>query len=116
MLARYVRDRHVLSLHTAIAKMTSVPARALGLSDRGLLKRGMLADVVVFDAATITDVATFTDPHHYSTGVTHLVINGTLEIDGGALTGKRPGHDEAMDPKKNRAREHLAEWQRTKPS
>lgn len=91
VIARYVGEQHVLTLEQAIAKMTSVPARALGLSTRGQLRAGFAADVVVFDPATMRDVATFTDPHHYSEGVRHLFVNGVAVIRDGTLTGAKPG-------------------------
>ena len=69
MLGKYVRDEKLLTLEEAIRKMTSRPAARVGLRDRGLLRPGMAADVVVFDPATIHDVATFEDPNHYSVGV-----------------------------------------------
>ena len=91
MIAEYVDRRHVLSLEAAIERMTSRAARAFTLRDRGMLRAGMTADVVVFDRARLRDVATFTDPHHYATGVVHLYVNGTAVISNGALTGARPG-------------------------
>jgi N-acyl-D-aspartate/D-glutamate deacylase len=91
VIARYVNTRHVLSLESAIAKMTGAPARALGLRDRGVLRVGMAADIVVFDRARFVDKATFTDPHHYAEGVVDLFVNGTAVIRDGALTGQRPG-------------------------
>jgi N-acyl-D-amino-acid deacylase len=91
VLARYVRERGVLTLEEAIAKMTSVPARALGLVDRGILRDSAFADVVVFDAATVTDRGTFTAPHQYADGIVHLFVNGQAVIADRALTGLRPG-------------------------
>jgi N-acyl-D-amino-acid deacylase len=91
VLARYVRERSVLTLESAIHKMTGVPARSIGVPDRGQLRAGAFADLVVFDATTIADVATYADPHHYATGVRHLLINGTPVIANGALTRQRPG-------------------------
>ncbi|MBY0490770.1 MAG: D-aminoacylase [Gemmatimonadaceae bacterium] len=91
VIARYVGEQHVLTLEQAIAKMTSLPARSLGLDKRGLLRSGYAADVVVFDPATMRDVATFTDPHHYSEGVRHLFVNGVPVIRDGAITGEKPG-------------------------
>ncbi len=91
VLARYVRERHVLSLEDAIRKMTSVPATMIGLPDRGVLREGAFADVTIFDAAQIEDRATYTDPHHYAVGVVHLVINGQLVMRQSVLTGVRPG-------------------------
>jgi N-acyl-D-aspartate/D-glutamate deacylase len=91
VLARYVRERHLLSLESAIAKMTLAPARMLGLTDRGQLRVGAVADIVVFDREHIVDKATFTDPHHYAEGVVHLFVGGTAVLDSLKLTGQRPG-------------------------
>ena len=91
VIARYVGARHVLTLPAAIAKMTGVPARTLGLSDRGVLRAGMVADVVVFDLRRFADRATYTDPHHQSEGVVHLLVGGEMVIRDGGLTGARPG-------------------------
>jgi dihydroorotase/N-acyl-D-amino-acid deacylase len=91
VLGRYVRERKVLSLEDAIRKMTSFPAARLGFVDRGLLREGMAADVTIFNPATIVDQSLFTDPHHYSEGVRHVLVNGTPVIDQGAHTGARPG-------------------------
>ncbi len=91
MLSQYVSERGVLSFESAVAKMTGVPARTLGLRDRGLLRVGMVADIVVFDRARFRDRATFTDPHHYAEGVVDLFINGQAVILDGVMTGARPG-------------------------
>jgi N-acyl-D-aspartate/D-glutamate deacylase len=91
VLARYVRERGVLTLEEAVRKMTSLTAQRLGIPDRGVVRAGAFADLVVFDPARIRDVASYTDPHHYSVGVTHLLVNGELVIERGALTGKTPG-------------------------
>lgn len=91
VLARYVGERGVLSFESAIAKMSGIPARSLGLRDRGLLRVGMAADIVVLDRARFRDVATFTDPHHYAEGVVDLFVNGQAVILDGAMTGARPG-------------------------
>jgi N-acyl-D-amino-acid deacylase len=91
VLGRYVRERQILSLEEAVRKMTSFPAARLGLTDRGLLRDGLVADITVFDPATVTDRSTFTDPHHYSEGVRAVVVNGVLVMDRGAHTGARPG-------------------------
>jgi N-acyl-D-amino-acid deacylase len=91
VLGHYVRERRVVSLEEAVRKMTSFPAARLGLQDRGLLKAGLAADLTVFDAATVADRATFTDPHHYSVGVRYVVINGELTVKDGAHTGARGG-------------------------
>lgn len=91
VLARYVRELGVLSLEEAVKKMTSMPATWLGQTDRGRLAPGMLADVAVFDPDAIQDRATYADPHQYSSGIEHLLVNGVLVIRGGALTGEKPG-------------------------
>ena len=91
VLGRYVRERGILTLEEAVRKMTSFPAARLGLADWGVLKAGMMADVTVFDAATITDKATFNDPHHYSEGVRFVVVNGQLTFADGAHTGAKAG-------------------------
>jgi N-acyl-D-amino-acid deacylase len=92
VLARYVRERQVLTLDAAIHKMTGVPAAMLGITQRGLLREGNFADIVVFDADRITDVATYANPHHYSEGVVHLFVNGVAVLRSGAATGERPGY------------------------
>lgn len=91
VIAEYVEKRRVLTLEQAIERMTWRAARAFGLRDRGVLRAGARADIVVFDRATMRDVSTFTDPHHYATGVVHLFVNGTAVIDRGTVTGARPG-------------------------
>ena len=91
VIARYVGERKILSLESAIAKMTSMPARTFGLQDRGAIRVGMAADIVVFDRARFVDKATFTDPHHYAEGVVHLFVNGQAVIRDGEFTGARPG-------------------------
>lgn len=91
VLARYVRELKVITLEEAIKKMTSAPAQRIGQRERGLIRSGMYADVVVFDPEFIQDLATYTDPHRYSVGVVHLLVNGVPVIRNGALTGERPG-------------------------
>ena len=91
VLARYVRAQRVLSLEDAIARMTSLPARWLGIADRGTLVAGSAADVVIFDPATIGDRATYLAPHQYPEGVHHVIVNGTLVFTDGEMTGARPG-------------------------
>ena len=91
ILGRYVRERGVLSLEQAIRKMTSQPAQRAGLLERGILRPGLAADIVVFDAATIMDRATFQDPHQYSEGMKWVVVNGKIVLDEGELTRARPG-------------------------
>ena len=91
VLARYVRELNVLTLEQAIMKMTSMSADLYSLSDRGRLEAGRYADLVIFDADTIEDQATFTDPHRYPIGIDHVLVNGEFIIRRGALTGERPG-------------------------
>ena len=91
VLGRYVREHGLLRLEEAIRKMTSLPAQRVGLLDRGLLRPGMVADVVVFDADSIIDAATFEDPHQVSRGVRHVVVNGEIVLRNGAPTEARPG-------------------------
>lgn len=91
VLARYVRELEVLTLEQAVQKMTSMPARWLGRTDMGVIAEGMRADVAVFDPAVITDRATFTDPHQFSVGIEHLLVNGVPVILDGGLTGEKPG-------------------------
>jgi N-acyl-D-amino-acid deacylase len=86
-----VREERIVSLEEAIRRMTSLPARKLGLRDRGLLQPGHLADVVVFDPATIADTATFADPHRYPDGIRWVLVNGQPVIAAGQHTGARPG-------------------------
>ena len=91
ILGRYVRDDGVMTLETAVYKMTGFPAQRLGLGDRGLLEEGKAADIVVFDPETVIDRATFQDPHQYSVGIEHVLVNGTPVIDNGKHVGSRPG-------------------------
>lgn len=91
VLARYVRELGVLTLEEAIKKMTSMPADQYNQKERGRIIEGAFADLVVFNADTIKDEATYTDPHRYPTGIQHVIVNGRFVIKSGALTGERPG-------------------------
>jgi N-acyl-D-amino-acid deacylase len=91
VLGKYVREEKVLTLEEAIRKMTSLPAAQLRLTDRGLLKVGMAADVVVFDPERVIDRATFEDPHRYAEGIDIVMVNGEVVIDEGRHTGATPG-------------------------
>jgi dihydroorotase/N-acyl-D-amino-acid deacylase len=91
VLGRYVRERHTLTLEDAVHRMSGLPATRLKLYDRGLLRPGMKADVVVFDAATVADKAEYVRPHQYAVGFKDIVINGKVVIAGGELTAERPG-------------------------
>jgi dihydroorotase/N-acyl-D-amino-acid deacylase len=91
VIARYVREKNILTLEEAVRKMTSFPAQRVRLHDRGILRPGMKADVVVFDPATFADKATFENPHQYAVGVSYVLVNGVLILDGGTMTAARPG-------------------------
>jgi dihydroorotase/N-acyl-D-amino-acid deacylase len=91
ILGRYVREEHLLTLEEAIRKMTSKAADRVHLSDRGLLRPGMAADIAVFDPVTIRDVSTFEDPKHYAVGVRHVFVNGRRVVADGAITTERSG-------------------------
>ena len=91
ILAKYVREQKLLTLPEAIRKFSALPAQRMRLTDRGVLKHGMWADVVVFDADTIHDVATFDDPNRLSVGMDYVLVNGVPVIDGGKMTGALPG-------------------------
>jgi N-acyl-D-amino-acid deacylase len=89
--ARFVRDKHLLSVPEAVRKMTSLPATNLGIARRGLLRPGYFADIVVFDPATIQDHATFEKPRQLSTGVSHVFVNGVQVVRDGKHSGAKPG-------------------------
>ena len=91
VLGRYVRERKVLSLEAAIHRMTALPARRVGLHDRGTIAPGMRADLVAFDPDTVADRATFERPHQYPVGIPHVWVNGVPVIREGEHTGARPG-------------------------
>jgi N-acyl-D-amino-acid deacylase len=91
LLGRYVRDEQLIPLEEAIARLTSIPARNLGLPGRGELREGFLADIVVFDPDAITAHATFEHPRQYATGVHHVFVNGTQVLRDGEHTGATPG-------------------------
>ncbi len=91
ILGRYVREEKLLTLEEAVRKMTSLPASRMGLADRGILKAGMAADVVLFDPATVSERSTYHDPLHYSAGLPFVMVNGELVVDGGRITAARAG-------------------------
>ncbi|HZM85504.1 MAG TPA: D-aminoacylase [Blastocatellia bacterium] len=91
ILGRYVRDERILSLEDAIRKMTSLAANRVNLIDRGLLKQGYFADVVVFDPRQVGDVATFEDPNRLSTGMRYVIVNGAMVVFAGKQTNALPG-------------------------
>jgi N-acyl-D-amino-acid deacylase len=91
VLGRYVREEKVLSLEEAVKKMTSVTAERFSLTDRGVVRQGTYADLVLFDANTVADRATFTDPHQYPDGIPYVIVNGEIVINEGEHTGALPG-------------------------
>ncbi len=91
ILGRYVREYKLLRLEEAVRKMTSLPAVRLGLQDRGILREGMRADLVMFDADTVVDNATFTAPHQYPSGIDYVLVNGQVVVEKGKHNGERPG-------------------------
>ena len=91
LLGHYAVHLGILSVEAAVAKMTSAPARRIGLADRGEVAPGMAADLVVFDAATVRDQATFERPAQPPTGVSHVIVNGVRAVVDGELTGARAG-------------------------
>jgi N-acyl-D-amino-acid deacylase len=91
VLGYYAREKRLFELPEAVRKMTSMPADQVGLRDRGRIGRGRKADLVLFDAARVTDPATFTDPHRYAVGIPHVLVNGVAVVQAGEHTGARPG-------------------------
>jgi dihydroorotase/N-acyl-D-amino-acid deacylase len=91
ILRKYVREEKKLTLEDAIRKFSSLPAQRMRLTERGVLKAGMWADIVVFDPATIKDVATFANPNQLSDGMEYVLVNGVLVIDERKMTGNLPG-------------------------
>lgn len=91
VLGRYARDERVLTLEDAVRKMTALTAAHLRLRDRGRVAVGAIADLVVLDPRTVSDTATFEDPHRYPVGIEHVVVNGALALESGETTGERAG-------------------------
>jgi N-acyl-D-aspartate/D-glutamate deacylase len=91
VLGVYVREKNVLTLPDAVRKMTALPAGITGLSDRGLLRPGMAADITLFDPQTVKDKATFENPLQYPVGIPYVIVNGVVVIDQGRHTGAKPG-------------------------
>jgi N-acyl-D-amino-acid deacylase len=91
ILRKYVREEHALTLEDAIRKFSALPAQRMRFTDRGVLKEGMWADVVIFDPATIRDLATFEQPNQLSRGMEYVLVNGVPVIAGGKMTGALPG-------------------------
>ncbi len=91
ILGHYVRDEHLFSLEEAVRKMTSLAASRAHVTDRGVLRKGMRADVVVFNPQTIRDVSTYEDPHHFSEGISNVIVNGVPVLHDGRMTGRLGG-------------------------
>jgi N-acyl-D-amino-acid deacylase len=91
VLGKYVREEKIISLEEAIRRMTSLPAQKFQLKDRGLIKEGMAADVVIFDEKEVQDMATFEDPHQYTKGFKYVIVNGKMVVENGNHTGVRSG-------------------------
>jgi len=91
ILRKYVREEHKLTLEDAIRKFSALPAQRMRLTDRGVLKAGMWADVVIFDPATVRDLATFDNPNQLSQGMDYVLVNGVSVISAGKMTGSKPG-------------------------
>ncbi|HEX3274310.1 MAG TPA: amidohydrolase family protein, partial [Gemmatimonadales bacterium] len=91
ILRKYVREERLLTLEDAVRKFSSLPAQRMRLADRGVLKAGMWADVVIFDPATVRDRATFAQPNQLSEGMQWVLVNGVPVIEDGRATGRLPG-------------------------
>jgi len=91
ILRKYVREEHKLSLEDAIRKFSALPAQRMRLTDRGVLKKGMWADIVIFDPATIRDKATFENPNQLSEGIQYVLVNGVSVVENGKQTNALPG-------------------------
>lgn len=91
VLGRYVRELKIISLEDAIRKMTSLPAQTFGFRNRGMIREGFAADIVIFDENTISDRATFDQPHQYPVGISYVLVNGQLVVANDKMTDARPG-------------------------
>jgi len=91
VLSKYVRDEKVISLEEAVRRMTSLPAQKFGLKDRGLLREGYAADIVIFDENNVQDLSTFAQPHAYSRGFIYVIVNGQLVVENEHHLGTRSG-------------------------
>jgi N-acyl-D-amino-acid deacylase len=91
VLGKYVRDEKVITLEDAVRRMTSLPAQKFGLTDRGLLREGFAADIIVFDEKEVADLSTYAAPHAYSKGFTHVIVNGKVVVEDGKHLGTRSG-------------------------
>ena len=96
-ISKYVLEDQIITMEHAIRAATSLPAKMLGLANRGMIKKGFAADLVIFDPNTLQDKATFTDPHHYSEGIVFLFVNGEPAIEQGEYNGKLAGKSLRMN-------------------
>ena len=87
ILGRYVREKGVLGLEEAIRKMTSLPAQRFSISDRGLIRTGMYADITIFESENVIDKATYAEPHQFPEGIRYVIINGEVAVDNGRFNG-----------------------------
>ena len=90
-IQKYVNEKNLVSIQEAVRKMTSMPAQRLGLTNRGQLTTGYAADLVIMDLPNVEETATFTDPHQYPKGISHVIVNGEIVIQDEKFTGKTPG-------------------------
>jgi N-acyl-D-amino-acid deacylase len=91
VLGEFVRDQRLMGLEEAVRKITSAPAARLGISDRGLLRDGMRADITVFVPAAVASTATYEAPRSFPVGIPYVIVNGVVVVDDGAHTGALPG-------------------------
>jgi N-acyl-D-amino-acid deacylase len=91
VLGTYVRGLGLVTLEDAVRKMTSLPAQTFGFRDRGLVREGMVADLVIFDEALVADPSTFESPHQYAAGFQYVIVGGQAVLDEGGITKARPG-------------------------
>jgi len=96
ILGQLVRDEKIMPMEQAIRKMTSFPAQRFGLADRGILRDGMKADIVVFDPVTVSGVATFANPKQFPLGIQYVFVNGRIVVGRGIHTGALPGEPLSM--------------------
>jgi N-acyl-D-amino-acid deacylase len=118
VLGRYVRERKTLSLAEAVRKMTALPAQQFGFRERGLVKEGQAADLVVFDPKLVDDAATYESPHQAARGIVHVMVNGVPVILDGRPTGARPGQVLSSSRRRATARSsrHRGSRSRTRPA
>jgi N-acyl-D-amino-acid deacylase len=91
VLGRYVREQQVIPLEEAVRRMTSLPAQRFRLANRGLVRTGYAADLIIFDEKTVSDAATYAAPHAYAKGIGYVLVNGVPVIEAGKHTGQKPG-------------------------